>query len=88
MREWKRQKGRKAERQKDRKAGSAGAERLSHMMTEKSVVKQRQGLPFGGQSLSDKGGDAYDYIFGAVSARDFNREYYYSLRYVNTQKVR
>ena len=57
-------------------------------MTEKFVVEWRQGLPFGGQSLSDKGGDAYGYIFGAASARDFNREYSYSLRYDNTQKVK
>ena len=57
-------------------------------MTEKFVVEWRQGLPFGGQSLSDKGGDAYGYIFRAVPAWNFNREYSYSVRYDNTQKVR
>ena len=57
-------------------------------MTEISVIKQRSGLPFSGHSLSDKGGDAYDYIFGTVSVRNLNREYYYSVRYDNAQKVK
>ncbi len=38
-------------------------------------------------SHSSKKGYAYDYIFRVVPVRNFNREYYYSVRYNHAQKV-